>query len=247
MKQTIEYHPRINGNHDILVSNKIILGSFPTWSLTINYEQEKAIAIEKEANRLSNGDIQYFYGSRNNKFWNWYQKYIDKSIDINNIESISRSLFKNQIGITDVILSCVRKGKSALDKDLSKRNYNHSFFQYPNQNETIKILCTSKGVMNEMLLNKAFFKLHNNLRINIELSNQFQDTIANSLGINTKLAKPLAKVLENNNGGIIECVAIPSPGSPYRRLIDFGHTSDNNEIFLQKYLALAFSWFQDFE
>lgn len=242
MKETIEYHPRVNGKQDKLESNKIILGSFPTWSLTLNCTQEEIIRLEKEANRLSSGDIQYFYGSANNKFWTWYQKYVDKAVDIDDIESISNSLAKNQIGITDVILSCVRKGKSALDKDLSKRIYNHCFFQYPNHNQNIKILCTSKGVMNEMLLNKAFFKLHDNMRVNTVLSNQFQDDIAAFLGSKTKLAKPLAIVLQNTNGGVMECVALPSPGSPYRRLIDFGHISGSNEAFLQKYLAFAFEW-----
>jgi G:T/U-mismatch repair DNA glycosylase len=244
VKEVIEYHPRVNENQDRLESNKIILGSFPTWSLTISGVQDIIIDLEKEANRLSSGDIQYFYGSANNRFWTWYQKHIDETINRNDVDSIHNSLVKNRIGITDVIFSCVRKGKSALDKDLSKRIYNHCFFRYPNKNETIKILCTSKGVMNEMLLNKHFFKLHNNIKINIALSDQFQDVIAASLGSNSKLVMPLVKVLENTNGGIIECFAIPSPGSPYRRLIDFGHTIESNEMFLQKYLMLAFSWFK---
>ncbi|CAM4366182.1 hypothetical protein EWU23_13540 [Cytophagaceae bacterium 50C-KIRBA] len=244
MDKLIEYHPRINENQELFKTNKIILGSFPTWPLTRCEINDTATSLAKEAMRISSGDIQYFYGSANNRFWSWYKKYIDDDIDGKDIKSIETSLRKNKMDITDTIFSCKRKGKSALDKDLSNRKYNHNFFHYPAINEKIKILCTSKGVMNEMLLNKSFFNFHKDLKISTTLSEEFQNNIMQTLNCKCRnITRPIFRSLQVKNGGKIECLAIPSPGSPYRRLIDFGHADDNNNEFLQAYLSIAFSWF----
>ena len=238
----MEYHPRIYKSDSVLKQSKIILGSFPTWSLS----QSKSLAInrEKEVTRLKNGDISYFYGSSNNQFWHWYEKYLDANIKYLDIKSIESSLEQNNIGITDVIYKCKRNGKSALDKHLTKRLYNHNFFVYPKQGEKLKILCTSKGVLNEMLLNNMFFKTHQILRYEDQKSKDFQKQILNEVnGEFNLIKKPFLKVISTNSGGIIECISIPSPGSPYRRLKDFGFDSKDSKEFLGHYLKVVFDWF----
>jgi predicted ATP-binding protein involved in virulence len=149
----MEHHPRLNQSDLIIRKPKIILGSFPPWSLTEPDFEKFETLTQKEFERINNRDFPFFYGSYVNRFWNWYQKFIDEAISKEDIDSIQKSLKEKSIGITDVIISCTRKDRSALDKHLTNRTYNHQFFKYPKKGETIKILCTSKGVMNEMLLN----------------------------------------------------------------------------------------------
>lgn len=234
----MEHHPRIDISNPLIKESKIILGSFPTWSLT------KPDTNQKRIDRSKNGDIKYFYGSSKNRFWTWYQKFVDASVLKEDLDSIQKSLSENSIGITDAIISCVRKDKSALDKHLTRRTYNHQFFKLPNTNETLKFLCTSKGVMNEMLLNKSFFKLYPHLKIDEEKSNYFQTQMINEAkGDLSLVRKSFYKLIEIESGGTIECIALPSPGSPYRKLADFGFNSDNADVYLDKYLKIAFDWF----
>ena len=241
----MEYHPRINLSDERLIQSKIILGSFPTWSLSRS--ENETINQEKKVTRIKNGDVSYFYGSTNNQFWIWYEKYIDPNVKHLDIKSVKFSLKKNKIGLTDVIYSCKRKEKSALDKHLTQRIYNHDFFVYPKQGEKLKILCTSKGVLNEMLLSNNFFKIHTSLEINIEKSVGFQNRFINKFnGNQNNIKKPCCVLIESETGGVIECVSIPSPGSPYRRLIDFGFDSNNlndSNLFLDNYLKVIFDWF----
>ncbi|MBK9636719.1 MAG: hypothetical protein IPO63_02480 [Bacteroidetes bacterium] len=240
----IELHPRINVENPILTNNKIILGSFPTWTLTDSQPPNKKLIILKNIERINNGDIPFFYGSSSNQFWIWYQLFIDQNISIKNIAEIERSLMENSISITDVIISCERKEKSSLDKHLTNRTYNHSFFRYPTYGETIKILCTSKGVMNEMLLNNVFLKKHTSLSILDKESIAFQNNVIREIkGNPNNIKNPFYKILQCETGGKIECFSTPSPGSPYRKLIDFGLNTKNSKDFLNRYLSVIFKWF----
>jgi len=240
----MEIHPRIKLRDSSLKTSKIILGSFPTWTLTSSQFDE--IRNEKEITRIKNNDIPFFFGSSINKFWNWYYEYVDCKIIINDIKSIKKSLKVNKIGITDVIFSCKRSGKSSLDQHLTSRVYNHIFFEYPKKGKTLKILCTSKGVMNQMLFNKKFFKTHQELKINFKESVNFQNKIVKkSKGQLNNIKKPLCLIINTEIGGVIECVSIPSPGSPYRRLVDFGFDSNDSDKFLDDYLKVAFDWFTE--
>jgi len=237
----MELNPRIKISDSKLKESKIILGSFPTWSLSIS--EDKEINKEKERARIENKEVPFFFGSSINKFWNWYNKYVDNKVVKNDVKSIKNSLKTNKIGITDLIFSCKRKEKSSLDKHLTKRNYNHSFFQLPKNGETLKILCTSKGVMNEMLLNKKFFKTHSELQINLKKSLEFQNIITRKThGNSNYIRNPFCLLIETKCGGKIECVSIPSPGSPHRRLIDFGLDSKDSNQFLDNYLKVVFDW-----
>jgi hypothetical protein len=240
----VEYHPRLNFNNLKIQEGKIILGSFPTWSLSDSVDNTNTILSEKLEMRNKTGDIPFFYGSSKNLFWSWYKVCIDPDIELSNINDIIISLNKNQIGITDVILSCKRNGRSALDKHLTQRKYNHSFFYYPEVGCTIKILCTSKGVMNNMLLNKNFFMNHKRLSIDRTLSHSFQNEFLKGIDGNINLLKtPFVNILNVENGGRIECLSIPSPGSPYRKLTDFGLNSSDLNSYLNTFIENAFKWF----
>lgn len=240
----MENHPRINSSNLIIQKSKIILGSFPTWALSgPDFEKQESVKV-KELERKKNEELKYFYGSSINRFWGWYENYIDHHISKDDIISIQNSLNENAIGITDVILSCSRKGKSALDKNLTNRIYNHQFFKYPKQGHSIKIICTSKGVMNEMLLSRKFFKLHPRLKINSNKSNFYQIQLLNKIkGDIEVIRNPFYQLIEIESGGSIECISLPSPGSPYRRLIDFGFNSNDADAYLNNYLRYAFDWF----
>lgn len=241
----MESHPRINITNSQLSEGKIILGSFPTWALTPPDKDKKETTEEKELQRIKNNDLNYFYGSSNNHFWNWYSEFVDTTISKENVESIQKSLIQNKIGITDVIFQCTRKNRSSLDKHLTDRIYNHSFFRYPEKEERIKILCTSKGVMNDMLLNKHFYKEHSNLKPDEIKSNIFQtEVLLRIQGNSDSIKNPFYKTIKCESGGIIECFAIPSPGSPFRRLGDFGMGNQDLKKYLFAYLEEVFIWFK---
>lgn len=242
----MELHPRLSTTGLLLQEKKVILGSFPVWSLTKSDNHCEISEQEKREERAKRGDIDFFYGSYSNKFWQWYKLYLDEKILINDVESIKASLLSNHFAITDLIISCNRKGKSALDKHLYDRIYNYDFFRYPLENETIKILCTSKGLMNDMLLTKSFFKIHTNLSVNHNASHDFQSLFLSKISTsNRSIKNPFFVSLRSSSGGHIECLAIPSPGSPYRRLVDFGLDNQKREDFLHNFLDLAFQWFKN--
>lgn len=240
----IERHPRLNIENLKIIQNRIILGSFPIWSLTqVNDEQVEQIEINSISNKRK-GEFPFFYGSSTNKLWTWYKEYLDSDIILTDIESIKKSLGRNEIGITDVILSCKRKNKSALDKNLSQRVYNHDFMTYPKHGEILKILCTSKGVMNEMLLCKSFFKRHPRIKIDDSMSKLFQNEFIEKIeGEITFVQKSIFTELKVEGGGIIQCLATPSPGSPFRKLVNFGYIDSDLDLYLRRYLLEAFNWF----
>lgn len=241
----MEYHPRVTSEDRALKESKIILGSFPTWTLTAPDLSKGETVEEKEFYRTKNRDVLFFYGSSVNKFWVWYKDFIDSSISKEDIKGIQKSLKKNKIGLTDTILSCDRKDRSSFDNDLTNRLYNHSFFKYPSEFSNVKILCTSKGVLNEMLLNKGFYSKHLKLSANIDKSNKFQKKIISKInGDIKKVKKPIYQYLNYEKGGNIECLAIPSPGSPYRGLHAFGLNNSDSDQYLQDYLKEAFLWFK---
>jgi len=91
----MELNPRIKISDSKLKESKIILGSFPTWSLSIS--EDKEINKEKERARIENKEVPFFFGSSINKFWNWYNKYVDNKVVKNDVKSIKNSLKTNKI------------------------------------------------------------------------------------------------------------------------------------------------------
>lgn len=234
-------HRAVNKKLD---QSKIILSSFPTWSITAPDFQKQETWEEKLAARTKNKDLDFFFGSFNNKFWNWYKNHVDSSVDKQDIPGIQYSLERHQIGITDIILECQRLNKSSLDANLKKRRYNDSFFNKPAVDQTVKILCTSKGLLNQMLLRPFFFKKNKGFQTNTELSEKFESCFLKSVnGEKEFIKKPFYRFIECEERGTIECLAIPSPGSPYRDLKHFGFKGDDSNLFLKNYLTESFKWF----
>jgi hypothetical protein len=239
-----EIHPRLDLFNLKINSRKIILGSFPPWNLSLTPTLIKKSAKLSCTSSVRSIEIPFFYGSLNNRFWPWYQTNVDPNCDIADILSIKKSLARKELGVTDVILSCERKGRSALDKDLFNRQYNHNFFDYPEKGQVLKLLCTSKGVMNEMLLCKAFFNTHKTVQDNGTLSKIFENEFLGKLNGDINIINnPIFRRLEVKDGGIIECLSIPSPGSPFRKLNNFGYSEDDATLYLNSYIREAFRWF----
>lgn len=239
----MEINPRLINNLEPLNEKRIILGSFPPWHLTPSKnDKEKREKVEIiEHNR----DGNFYFGTSHNLFWDWYKEKMDSTIEKQNISTIKKSLKNKSIGITDLIIKCERVGRSALDKNLKKREYHHVFFITPKKGEVLKILCTSKGLMNEMLLNKQFFKTYKSAKINFSKSQKFQSKLVSQLSGNLDLiSSPIFLQVDFENGGEVHCLSIPSPGSPFRKLSQFGFESNNRNEYLNNYLELSFKWFK---
>lgn len=238
----MEYHPRVNALDFPFKSTKIILGSFPTWSLANSVNEDNHA---RRLHMIKNSEIEYFYGSVKNKFWFWYSRYVDFNVVINP-QSLSESLNKHKIAITDMIISCKRKNKSSLDKHLTNRVYNYSFLETPTTQNRIKIICTSKAVLNEMLLSRGLFEQHTTLAIDEEASITQECNFLEQISGVRSFVNPILQVLRcSNSGSSISCLALPSPGSPFRKLNEFGKPkrNDSNQQYLDNYLKTAFAWF----
>lgn len=189
--------------------------------------------------------MAFYYGSSKNVFWRWYSLFVDNSVQPTDLRAIEYSLKSKQIGITNIITSTKRRGKSSFDYDLYDRVYNLQFFQYPKVKDRLRILCTSKTVLNEMLLSKGFFDKHSSIRRNHERTLLLRNQITSGIEvIEENINQPICQSLDVKGAGLIECVSIPSPGSPFRGLQFFGKPKQmNSKTFLRDYLTNAFSWF----
>lgn len=222
-----EFHPSQDKNFRTS-AGRIILGSFPPYKFTRKSEND---AVEREIRS------RHFYGNKVNQFWFWYQQFVDASLDPRNINGRNESLAKYDIDVADVIYSCERKGQSASDNDLSKRCYHLDFLDF-SQHAAVRLLCTSKGVMNEMFFGKNFQKAYPDFAEDIIASEELAQQIAHAVP-----GTPVARVFCSEAGKCIEAVALPSPGSPYRSLKNFGFVGGDARAFLQNYLDRSFKWF----
>ena len=231
-----EYHPYIAVGETIRAS-RMIIGTFPIYSLTIPETQHK--------NQLQQrGDISFFYGSKKNKFWRWYKEYIDQDVQIENPQLILKSLQNNCIAISDVIKECSRIDESFEDSKLRNIKWNLNLASVIEE-RIDKIICTSKSASGAMGWLRDKVLIPAGFTINYENSNKLHQKIISKLPQNNLQIRPIAQVLSNGSKKI-SIVALPSPGSPQRRLIDFGHVkegSSTSSIYLQAYLSQTFNWF----
>jgi hypothetical protein len=230
----IETHPFLKLGK-IPNASRLILGSFPVYSITLPDNEEK------QKIRKSDGTVQFYYGSCKSRFWSLYHLYIDSGlhIPITPEEALS-SLFKNQIAISDIIIECERKGTSALDSDLLKRVYNIEMMnEYLNSGVT-KILCTSKGVL-EMFHDQVVKKSKTIIYQESE-SRKWQYQIVTELkGDETQIKKLICKQYLFK-GKTIRLISIPSPGSPQRKLKQFGFAGSSWREYADKYFEFTFNW-----
>lgn len=235
----IEIHPylqqgQING------AIKLILGSFPVYECT---DQDNP---SKQQNRLNEGTIRFFYGSIDSGFWGLYRDNIDNTILLPpNPNLILQSLAQRQIAISDTIYSCERHEFSSEDSKLIRRTYNIHGVQSLIQNGVRKIICTSKGVLKDL---EKQFVLQGNLPFGI-VDNQagcaFQDNFITGLGgNNNQITNPIAKVFIIDNYQVT-ALAIPSPGSPQRKLAKFGFNGNDWRNYADRYFSNAFNWLNE--
>ena len=128
-------YPLINGSIE-----KLIVGSFPPNKFTIYPD------------RLIPGeDINFFYGSSANSFWEIFLNHFELDLDIYGSEE-SLNEFKDYLrnqnwGVTDIALIIERRKDSALDNDLNVLSYNNDIIVEIFQNNPIRsVLFTSNWV-----------------------------------------------------------------------------------------------------
>ena len=216
-------------------ANKLILGSFPVYSITFPDNEEK-LRIRK-----SEGTVQFFYGSCYSSFWGLYHLNIDNQLRIPiTAEDALKSLSKNKIAISDMIYECIRKGRSALDSDLSKRVYNIEMMNEFLNSGVTKILCTSKGVM-EMFHNYVVKKSETIIYQESE-SKMWQSQIISDINGDESQIKKLICKQYLFKGKAVRLISIPSPGSPQRQLRQFGFAGDDWREYAEKYFEFSFKW-----
>jgi G:T/U-mismatch repair DNA glycosylase len=99
MKQTHPYEPYVPEN-----ATKLVIGSIPPPRFC------------GAASELRAGDVDWYYGSDKNGFWNLINPDAAKTKSVDKLKEYLNSL---GVGITDIVRSCIRnKPNSALDKDL---------------------------------------------------------------------------------------------------------------------------------
>ena len=216
-------------------ATKLILGSFPVYSITLPDSEDK------QRIRKSDGTVPFFYGSCHSSFWGLYHLYIDNGLQIPiKSELAIQSLTNNDISISDIISSCERNGKSALDKDLIKRVYNFEMLNEYLESGVTKILCTSKGVM-EMFHDHIVKKSKTIIYLEAE-SRKWQSQIISKLRGDESQIKKLICRQYLFKGKTIRLISIPSPGSPQRQLKQFGFYGDDWRTYADNYFEFSFNW-----
>jgi hypothetical protein len=215
----------------------MVLGSFPVYACT---------DPDTEAKQNLRGDaaIRFFYGSAYSSFWTRYRQYVDPGLSTQfNETELRDSITRKKIAFSDTIRSCVRKGESSLDSNLSEKKWNIQGVQSLLQSGISKVLCTSKGVLRDLehkIINHN--PAHPFGQVDETRSTQFQAAFLKKLGVaNPALTKPIARVFLVD-GRLIEAMAIPSPGSPHRQLRHFGYADGEWKVFSDGYFAAAFRW-----
>lgn len=231
-----EYHPYLEDGQ-ILGSTSLILGSFPVYACT------GPDNLIKQQIRKKNKTQRFFYGSFRSDFWNMYNNYIDIHLTIPIKGNLAlESLALKKIAISDIIESCERNGYSANDSDLNKKVYNRNGIQKLIQTGVRKILCTSKGVLNALEKNVICPKRNPMGEMAPDLSIEFQNEfLLQVLGNSNIIKKPICKVFLID-GIQVKAIAIPSPGSPKRKLADFGYNGNDPSTYLNNYLQHSFNW-----
>ncbi|MGC6433544.1 MAG: hypothetical protein ACON4M_05060 [Crocinitomicaceae bacterium] len=235
----IETHPyleqgQING------STKLFLGSFPVYECTNPDNQIK------QQNRQNEGTVRFFYGSVDSGLWGLYRDNIDTQIVLPiNPDIIIQSLAQNKIAVSDTIYSCQRHEFSSSDNELIRKNYNRKGIQKLIKNGVRKIICTSKGVMKDLEKQIISSRKDPIGKLDKLASYAFQDSFISEIGGNIDQIKtPISKVFLVEDYQIT-ALAIPSPGSPQRKLADFGFNDIDWRNYADNYFTNAFNWLNE--
>lgn len=232
----IEQHPFLEIGESTF-AQRMIVGTFPIFSLS------HPRTARKDALQLQRGDITFFYGSRSNQLWEWYKLHIDSNVDIYDADAILNSLRNKEISISDVIKECCRVDESFEDNKLRNKVWNMNLADKI-ESSIEKILCTSKSSSGAMgwLYDKIL--IPQGYSINENESAILHQKILGAIPNSNKQVKSIAKVLIKRDKKV-SIVALPSPGSPERRLNDFGRNVNlhTTSYYLNAYLTHCFNWF----
>jgi hypothetical protein len=139
-----EYHPYLKAGQ-IPYATRLILGSFPV------YECTGPDNAAKQTNREKEGTLSFFYGSARSKFWDLYGRHVDGNILPEwSPEILLASLTRQRIAISDLICSCQRHAYSCEDGKLFGKTWNRKGIRSLLDREVVKVLCTSKGVLEHL-------------------------------------------------------------------------------------------------
>jgi hypoxanthine-DNA glycosylase len=133
MKDNHPFQPYIPEN-----STKLIIGTIPPKRFCVSAEN------------LQKDDVYFYYGSKDNSFWNLLGDIFKYDfLKINTIEAINQRkdfLKKHNIGITDLINSCKRNNDLATDDNLDDIEYKDILFLLQKYKNITTLIYTSEFV-----------------------------------------------------------------------------------------------------
>ncbi len=143
--ETHPYKPFVPGG-----ATRLVLGSFPPWRFT--FDDSPSINRLK---KLQSGDIDFYYGSRSNRFWMIISAIFNAG-KLDNSGKIKALLRMRKIAMSDVVHRCRRvPARSALDQNLRDIEFNNGLHRLLAKNRSIStILFTSSFV--ERIFYKSF-------------------------------------------------------------------------------------------
>lgn len=233
-----EFHPYLERG-EAIVGNRMIVGTFPVYSLTLPR------TAEKDQVKLRNADVDIFYGSNRNHLRAWYKEYVDPEVNILDPNSIWNSWQSKGIAVSDVIKSAIRQN-GANDDGLESKEWNNALAGIVHK-RIDKIICTSKAQNGSLGWLIQHILIPHGFVLNPVASNQLQNKILEQIeGAHHNFSNSIAKVFTKGTKRV-EIVALPSPGSPFRQLHQFGFDkkAHDNQAYLDEYLRRVFNWFLD--
>jgi len=104
---------------------KLIIGSFPPNKMVfkngeiVRYEDGIEKVIDRNTIRFD-----FFYGSKQNRFWDLFVKSLNININLENVEELKDWIKNNNWGLVDILLKTSRKKDSPTDGDLIPIEWN---------------------------------------------------------------------------------------------------------------------------
>jgi len=104
---------------------KLIIGSFPPNKMVfknggiVKYEDGLKKVIDRNTVRFD-----FFYGSKQNRFWDLFIKSLNININLENVEELKDWIKNNNWGLVDIVLKTSRKKDSPTDGDLIPIEWN---------------------------------------------------------------------------------------------------------------------------
>jgi G:T/U-mismatch repair DNA glycosylase len=104
---------------------KLIIGSFPPNKMVfkngeiVKYEDGIKKVIDRKTVRFD-----FFYGSKQNRFWDLFMKSLNININLENVEELKDWIKNNNWGLVDIVLKTSRKKDSPTDGDLIPIEWN---------------------------------------------------------------------------------------------------------------------------